>query len=89
MLDATTDVPTARGTGRRFTSDEARALVTAAGFTVQAVHGVRVFADLVPGSVLDLEPGATQALVDLEQEVAERPEFLPLATQVHVLAQRA
>ena len=88
MLDAPTDMPTARGTGRRFTSDEARALVTAAGFTVGAVHGVRVFADLVPGSVLDLEPGATQALVDLEQEVAERPEFLPLATQVHVLAQR-
>ena len=89
LLDATTEVPTARGTGRRFTSDEARALVTAAGFSVTAVHGIRVFADLVPGSVLDLEPGAAQALVDLEQSVADRVEFLPLATQVHLLAQRA
>ena len=53
-----------------------------------AVHGVRVFADLVPGSLLDLEPGATAALVELEQAVAERPEYLPLATQLHVLATR-
>ena len=52
------------------------------------MHGVRVFADLVPGSLLDLEPGATAALVELEQAVAERPEYLPLATQVHVLARR-
>ena len=44
-----------------------------------AVHGVRVFADLVPGALLDLEPGAAEALVELEQAVAERPEYLPLA----------
>ena len=50
------------------------------------MHGVRVFADLVPGSLLDLEPGATAALVELEQAVSERPEYLPLATQLHVLA---
>ena len=50
------------------------------------VHAVRVFADLVPGSLLDLEPGATAALVALEQAVATRPEYLPLATQLHVLA---
>ncbi len=50
------------------------------------MHGVRVFADLVPGSLLDLEPGATAALVDLERAVADRPEYLPLATQLHLLA---
>ena len=50
------------------------------------MHGVRVFADLVPGSLLDLEPGATAALVELERAVAARPEYLPLATQLHLLA---
>lgn len=81
--------PAARGRGpaaRRYTADELRDLLTAAGFTTRATHAVRVFADLVPGSVLDLEPGSTAALTDLERAVAERPEFLPLATQLHVLA---
>ncbi len=72
--------------GRRFTHDEAAGLLAAAGFEVASTHGVRVFADLVPGSLLDLEPGATAALVDLERAVAARPEYLPLATQVHLLA---
>lgn len=72
--------------GHRFTEDELRALLADAGFEVATVHGVRVFADLVPGSLLDLEPGATAALVDLERAVSERPEFRPLATQLHVLA---
>ena len=62
------------------------ALLEGAGFEVVSVHGVRVFADLVPGSLLDLEPGATAALVELERAVSERPEYLPLATQLHLLA---
>lgn len=74
--------------GRRFTHDELTTLLAGAGFEPASVHGVRVFADLVPGSLLDLEPGATQALLDLEQAVAERPEYLPLATQLHVIARR-
>ena len=72
--------------GRRFTRDEVVALLAVAGFETTDVHGVRVFADLVPGSLLDLEPGATGALVELEQAVADRPEYLPLATQLHLLA---
>ena len=47
------------------------ALLGDAGLTVGAVHGVRVFADLVPGALLDLEPGATAALVELEHAVAD------------------
>ena len=74
--------------GRRFTVDELTALVDEAGFSVDTVHAVRVFTDLVPGSLLDLEPGATAALVELEQAVASRPEYLPLATQLHLLAHR-
>ncbi|WP_435747860.1 methyltransferase, partial [Nocardioides sp. SYSU DS0663] len=80
--------PTASGgrQGRRYTATELTDHLGAAGFEVVAVHGVRVFADLVPGSLLELEPGAATALVELEQAVAERPEYLPLATQLHVLA---
>ena len=70
----------------RFTADEATALLAAAGFEVDSVHGVRVFADLVPGSLLDLEPGATASLVELERVVSERSEYLPLAAQLHLLA---
>jgi len=72
--------------GHRFTHDEATSLLVDAGFEIAGVHGIRVFADLVPGSLLDLEPGSTAALVELEQAVADRPEYLPLATQLHVLA---
>ena len=75
-------------TGHRFTADEAKALLADAGFEVGSVHGVRVFADLVPGALLDLEPGTTAALLELERAVSERSEYLPLATQLHVLASR-
>jgi len=74
--------------GRRFTREELASLLPGSGLHPTAVHAVRVFSDLVPGSLLDLEPGATQALLDLEHAVAQRPEFFPLATQLHVLAQR-
>lgn len=87
LLDAAT--PSAAGPsgrGRRFTHEELRALLGEAGLDVVSVHGVRVFADLVPGALLDLEPGASQALVDLEQAAAVRPELFPLATQLHVVA---
>lgn len=79
--------PVGRG-GRRFTHDEVVDLLSGAGLNPGAVHAVRVFADLVPGSLLDLEPGATAALVELEKAVATRPEYLPLAAQLHVLARR-
>lgn len=83
------DDPHASGrAGRRFTAEEALALLSSAGLDLLSVHGVRVFADLVPGSLLDLEPGATAALVELEHTVADRPEYLPLATQLHLVAQR-
>lgn len=84
LLDSTA-AATGR-TGHRFTSAELTTLLADAGFEIVSAHGVRVFADLVPGSLLDLEPGATAALVELERAVADRPEYLPLATQVHLIA---
>ncbi len=86
LLDASPGEPDPAPLGHRFTAEELTALVEEAGWEVGALHAVRVFADLVPGSLLDLEPGASAALAELEQAVAERPEYLPLATQLHLLA---
>jgi hypothetical protein len=52
------------------------------------VHGVRVFADLVPGVLVDTEPDALDALLQLEAAAAELPAFHSVATQLHVLAER-
>jgi SAM-dependent methyltransferase len=72
----------------RFTADEVRALLADAGFTLAEIHAVRVFTDLVPSALLDLEPGAVEGLLDLERAVADRPEYLTLAAQVHAIATR-
>jgi SAM-dependent methyltransferase len=83
------DDPIAAGdTIHRFSVEEVTAALTDAGFEVTAVHGVRVFADLVPSALVDAEAGAAEALVELERAVTDRPEYLPLATQLHVLATR-
>jgi S-adenosylmethionine-dependent methyltransferase len=76
-------------TGQRFTADELTGLLADAGFEVGSVHGIRVFADLVPGALLDLEPGTTAALLELERAVSDRVEYLPLAAQIHLLAVNA
>lgn len=71
---------------RRFTADELGSLLADGGFTIDEMHAVRVFTDLVPSALLDLEPGAVEGLLDLERAVAGRPEYLTLAAQVHALA---
>jgi SAM-dependent methyltransferase len=72
---------------RRFTAGQLTALVEDAGLTVASVHGVRVFADLVPGVLVDTEPGALDALLKLEEAAAELPAFHSVATQLHVLGE--
>ncbi|CAL9431784.1 tRNA 5-carboxymethoxyuridine methyltransferase [Streptomyces sp. enrichment culture] len=86
------DDPNGRwGTGdpvpRRFTADQLTGLVEGAGLRVGAVHGVRVFADLVPGALVDTEPGALDALLELEAAAAELTAFHSVATQLHVLGE--
>ena len=79
--------------GRRFTAEEVTAAARRApASTVAAVHAVRVFADLVPGSLLDLEPGATAgpgraragrrraARVPPARHPAPRPRHTPLTS---------
>ncbi|MEZ7007812.1 methyltransferase [Streptomyces sp. AD55] len=72
---------------RRFTAEQLTGLVEAAGLRVGAVHGVRVFTDLVPGVLVDTEPGAHEALLKLEAAAAELPAFHAVATQLHVLGE--
>lgn len=73
---------------RRFDPDEVLEFVRAAGARVLATHGVRVFSDLVPSSVIEGEALAREELVALESAVAEHPAFRAIATQLHVLAAR-
>ena len=73
---------------RRFSIDELAALLISVGLHIGAVHGVRVFSDLVPGAMTDIEPGAVDALLALEAAAAEHPAFQAIATQLHMLATR-
>jgi SAM-dependent methyltransferase len=73
---------------RRFSLDELQLLLAGAGLRARTVHGVRVFADTVPPALLD-DPQAVDDLLALERAAAERADYLPVATQLHVLAERS
>ncbi|MCX4509588.1 MULTISPECIES: methyltransferase [Streptomyces] len=72
----------------RFTAEQLTELAAGAGLEIRSVHGVRVFADLVPGVLVDTEPGALDALLQLEEAAAELPAFHAIATQLHVLGEK-
>jgi len=73
---------------RRFTLDELQLLLAATGLRPRTVHGARIFADAVPATTLDVDPQAIDDLLALERAAAERPDFLGVAAQLHVLAER-
>ena len=73
---------------RRFTLAEVTGLIEEAGLRPGAAHGIRVFTDLVPGSFADVNPGAADALLALEQAASTHPAFHDFATQFHVLGYR-
>ncbi|MDH2428626.1 methyltransferase domain-containing protein [Sphaerisporangium sp. TRM90804] len=75
-------------TPRRFSGGALAELLSGAGFTPGEARGVRIFADLIPGRLLDGEPGAARALVALEQAAAGHPVLRDIATQLHVLGHR-
>jgi SAM-dependent methyltransferase len=82
-LDDTDSLP------RRLDAGTVRALLDGAGLEVTAVHGVRVFADLVPAAAVDGDLDATRALVALERLASDHPAYpqlADLATQLHVVA---
>ncbi|MFB9377677.1 methyltransferase [Kineococcus gynurae] len=72
---------------RRFDRAGATGLAAAAGFTVTAVEGVRIFADLVPAACGASEAEQAQLLA-LEEAAARHEEFLGVAGQLHLHAHR-
>jgi SAM-dependent methyltransferase len=78
---------------RRFDRATILALLEGAGaMQIRAAHGVRLFADLLPGALVDGDPDAAQALLDLERAAgnhAALPELAAIAAQLHVVAQTA
>jgi len=79
-----------RGTAgpRRFTLAAVVGLIEGAGLRAGRAHGVRVFADLVPGMFADADPGAADALLALEQAASAHPAFHDIATQFHIVGYR-
>ena len=73
---------------RRFTLDELQMLLAATGLRSRTIHGARIFADTVPAPTLDSDPQAVDDLLALERAAAERPDYLAIAAQLHVLAER-
>lgn len=78
----------AAGGPRRFTLAGVAGLIEEAGLRAGGAHGVRVFADLVPGIFADADPGAAEALLELERAASSHPAFHDIATQFHVLGYR-
>ena len=70
---------------RRFTMDQLQQLVAQGGLVGEAVHGVRVFADLVPGRV---DAAQLAELAALEASAANHPAFRELAVHLHVRARK-
>jgi SAM-dependent methyltransferase len=76
---------------RRF--DEAGVLALFSGaadrtIRVRAVHGVRLFTDLLPGALVDGDPEAAQALLELERAVGrttDQAALTAVAAQLHVV----
>jgi SAM-dependent methyltransferase len=73
---------------RRFSMSELEALVAAAGLRPRAAHGVRVFADIAPAALLDIDPKAFDDLIALEHAASDDPAYAAMATSLHVLADR-
>jgi SAM-dependent methyltransferase len=78
----------ADGMPRRFTLPAVVELIERAGLRPGPGHGVRVFTDLVPSSLTDIDPGAAAALAALEEAASAHPAFRGMATQFHVLGYR-
>lgn len=71
---------------RRFIIGEVIDLLAAHGFVPVATNGLRVFADLVPSAVVDVEPGARQQLYELERLVRTSAEFTGLSAGLQSIA---
>ena len=82
------EIGSGSGEPRRFTLASVVGLIEGAGLRAGRAHGVRVFADLVPGMFADADPGAADALLALEQAASAHPAFHDIATQFHIVGYR-
>jgi SAM-dependent methyltransferase len=73
---------------RRFSMPELEGLIAAAGLRPRASHGVRIFSDIAPAALLDIDPAAFEDLIALEHAASEDPAYAAMATSLHVLADR-
>jgi S-adenosylmethionine-dependent methyltransferase len=80
--------PTPAGEPHRFDTVSLRALLDDAGLTVHQVLGLGTLTDLIPGSVLESTPGASDTLAALEAVAAVTPPLRDIATRLHALARR-
>jgi SAM-dependent methyltransferase len=71
---------------RRFTMAGLEQLVVEAGLRPRASHGARVFVDVAPAALLDIDPRAVDDLIVLEHAAAADPTYASIATALHVLA---
>jgi 2-polyprenyl-3-methyl-5-hydroxy-6-metoxy-1,4-benzoquinol methylase len=70
---------------RRYDAASATELLRSAGLAVEEIHGVRVVADLVPGTVAESEHEALQAF---ELAIAGQSPYRDIASQLHLLARK-
>jgi SAM-dependent methyltransferase len=54
---------------------------------IRDVHGVRLVTDLLPGALVDGDPAAAEALLELERAAAADPRLAALAAHLHVVLQ--
>lgn len=75
---------------RRFDRTGVLALFHGQPVEIRAVHGVRLFTDLLPGILVDGDPEVADGLLELERAASDHPahpELASLAAQLHVLAE--
>lgn len=90
LLDGVANMPSDAGeTERRlFDVPTLTALLTGAGLVIELLQGHSVVADVLPGTVLEGNPGAADALAELELAAASRPPLRDVAARLHALARR-
>ena len=71
---------------RRFVVGEVEALLAARGFSSVQTNALRVFADLVPSALVDVEPGARDRLFALERLVRTAPDLTALSAGLQCIA---
>lgn len=87
LLDDPDGAPAGDTVLHRFDIDRLRAALGTAGLTVESLQGYRVLEDLVPGELTD-DPGAAEALAQLELVAGQTSPLREIAASLHALARR-